>query len=135
MTDASTWPLVLLELIAGYLVVFLVAIFGLVVAWKIVTNKIDLSTLLYEKDADAPNVASMARFQLLVFIFVIALCFFLVVVSNVKIVQARGTGTEGPALPEVPQGVFLLLGISTSGYAVGKAIQHGTGTDTDTKKD
>lgn len=122
--------LVLLELLAGYLICFLVAVFGLVVAWKLITNQINLSTLLYEKDG-SNNAASMARFQLLVFVFVIALCFFLVVISNVKIIQTRSTGLEGPALPEVPQGVLLLLGISASGYTVSKAIQHGTGTGSD----
>jgi len=120
--------LVFLELLAGYVICALVAIFGLVVAWKLVTGQIDLSTLLQEKDGS--KGASMARFQLLVFIFVIALSFFLVVISNIKIIQYRAIGGV-PVLPEVPRGVLLLLGISTSGYAVGKAIQHGAGTGQD----
>jgi drug/metabolite transporter (DMT)-like permease len=121
--------LVLLELIVGYVVCGIVAVMGAVVVWKIVNGSIDLSRLLTEKDGTAGNAASMARFQLLIFIFVIALSFFLVVISNIKIVQTRGNGT--PQLPEVPNGVLALLGISASSYAVGKAIQHGTGSDDD----
>ena len=120
--------LVFLELLAGYVICVLVAIIGLAVAWKIGTGQIDLSTLLHEKDGSGAG-ASMGRFQLLIFTFVIALSFFLVVISNIKVIQNRPGDHGVPALPEVPQGVLLLLGISTSGYAVGKAIQHGTGTD------
>jgi hypothetical protein len=120
--------LVFLELLAGYVICVLVAIIGFVVVWKLATGQIDLSTLLHEKDGS--HGASMARFQLLIFIFVIALSFFLVVISNVKIVQYRGE-RGFPMLPEVPRGVLLMLGISTTGYAVGKAIQHGAGTGQD----
>jgi hypothetical protein len=64
----------------------------------------------------------MGRFQLLIFIFVFSMSFFLVVVSNIKIVQAN-PGEHGlPGLPEVPNGVLGLRGISASSYAVGKAI-------------
>jgi hypothetical protein len=122
--------LVFLELLAGYVICLLVAVIGLVVVWKLATGQIDLSTLLHEKDGSKAG-ASMARFQLLVFIFVIALSFFLVVISNIKIVQYRAGERGVPVLPEVPRGVLLLLGISTSGYAVGKAIQHGAGTGQD----
>ncbi len=121
-------PLVILELLAGYVICGLVAVIGFVVVWKIATGKMDISTLLCEKDATGAGLcqASMARFQLLIFIFVIALSFFLVVISNIKIVQARSDGKS--ELPEVPNGVLALLGISASSYAVGKAIQHGAGT-------
>jgi|ERR1044072_5242219 hypothetical protein len=122
--------LVFLELLAGYVICILVAVIGLVVVWKIATNQIDISRILTEKDAGATSSASMSRFQLLIFIFVISLSFFLVVISNIKIVQANPNG-KTPALPEVPNGVLGLLGISASSYAVGKAIQHGAGTGTD----
>jgi hypothetical protein len=120
--------LVFLELLAGYIICALIAIIGFVVAWKIATGSIDLSQLLTEKDASGQTSASMGRFQLLIFIFVISLSFFLVVISNIKIVQAKPTGQSLPGLPEVPNGVLGLLGISASSYAVGKAIQHGSGT-------
>ena len=81
--------LVGLEILAGYVICILVAVIGAVVVWKILTNKIDLSTLLSEKDSSGDRSASMARFQLLVFVFVIALSFFLVVISNIKVIQAK----------------------------------------------
>lgn len=125
--------LVLLELLAGYVVCGLVSIIGLVVAWKIATGQIDISKILTEKDGSATGAASMSRFQLLIFTFVIAMSFFLVVISNIKIVQAK-PGDKLPALPDVPSGVMALLGISASSYAVGKAIQNGAGMGTDNTK-
>lgn len=122
--------LLFLESLAGYVICLLVAVIGLVVAWKIATGKIDISTLLSEKTGDTTS-ASMARFQLLIFVFVISLSFFLVVISNIKIVQAKPGDRDLPGLPEVPNGVLALLGISASSYAVGKAIQHGAGTGTE----
>jgi|SRR5207249_5646793 len=64
--------LVFLESLAGYVICGLVAILGFVVIWLILTSRIDLSHLLSEKDGSG---ASMSRFQLLIFIFVIALSF------------------------------------------------------------
>lgn len=122
--------LVFLELLAGYVICGFVAIIGFVVVWKVFVSK-DISTLLSEKDGSGGT--SMARFQLLIFIFVIALSFFLVVISNIKIVQAR-PGDHMPVLPEVPNGVLALLGISSSSYAVGKAIQNGAGMGSDDTK-
>src|SRR5438105_2460467 len=116
--------LVFLESLAGYVICGLVAILGFVVIWLILTSRIDLSHLLSEKDGSG---ASMSRFQLLIFIFVIALSFFLVVIANIKILQAKGSYDHLPVLPDVPNGVPALLGISASSYAVSKAIQHGAG--------
>jgi hypothetical protein len=123
--------LVFLELLAGYVVCGIIAIIGFAVAWKLATGQIDISKILTEKDGTPGGAASMSRFQLLIFIFVIAVSFFLVVISNIKIIQARPGVSGLPGLPEVPPGVLALLGISASSYAVGKAIQHGTGTGTD----
>ena len=122
--------LLFLEALAGYVICLLVAVIGLVVVWKIATGKIDISTLLTEKTGDTSG-ASMARFQLLIFVFVISLSFFLVVISDIKIAQAKPGDRDVPTMPEVPNGVLALLGISASSYAVGKAIQHGAGTGTD----
>ncbi len=96
--------LVFLESLAGYVICGLVAILGFVVIWLILTSRIDLSHLLSEKDGSG---ASMSRFQLLIFIFV--------------------SYDHLPVLPDVPNGVLALLGISASSYAVSKAIQHGAG--------
>jgi len=121
--------LVYLETLAGYLICIIVALFALLVLWRIFDGTIDLTFLLSEKDGER-SVASMSRFQLLIFIFVIALSFFLIVFSNVKLRQAKATPGNFdslPGLPEVPNGVLGLLGISASSYAVSKAIQHGAG--------
>ena len=132
MTGYSPY-LTFLELLAGYVLCGFIAIIGLVVAWKIANGQIDISKILLEKDGTpgSEGLASMARFQLLIFVFVIAISFFLVVISNIKILQVNGSDRELPVLPEVPKGVMALLGISASSYAVGKAIQHGTGTGAD----
>jgi hypothetical protein len=135
LPDSYYW-LVTLEVVAGYVALGFIAVIALVVVWKIFKGQIDISKILYEKDATSPDpnagpqapAASMARFQLLIFVFVIAISFFMVVVSNIKIVQARSDVRDLPKLPEVPNGVMALLGISASSYAVGKAIQNGTGT-------
>jgi hypothetical protein len=129
MMNGYSTTLVFLEYLAGYTICVLVAVIGLVVIWRMATGQIDLSSLLSE----ASGKASMSRFQLLVFTFVIALSFFLIVISNIKILQGSGhTRASGvPELPEVPNGVLALLGISASSYAVSKAIQHGAGTGQD----
>lgn len=72
---------------------------------KMWTNQIDLSTLLKEANGDA----SMSRFQLLVFSLVIAVGIYLYMLNHL-------------ALPDVPQSVLTLLGISASTYAAGKGI-------------
>lgn len=52
----------------------------------------------------------MSRFQLLIFTFVIAMSLFLMVANNMK-------------FPEIPNGVWALLGISGGSYVVSKGIQ------------
>src|SRR5258706_507003 len=64
--------LVFLEILAGYVICGLIAIIGFVVVWKIATGQIDVSKILTEKDGSPGGAASMSRFQLLIFIFVIA---------------------------------------------------------------
>jgi hypothetical protein len=89
----------------------LCAFIGLMAATIIVwvwTGKIDLSQLISEPTGDA----SMSRFQLLIFTFVIAISFFVLVESN------HGS------LPDIPNGVLTLLGISASTYAVSKGITY-----------
>jgi hypothetical protein len=119
-----------LELLIGYLLCAIVALFALLVIWKIATNQIDLTHLLSDDD----GWASTSRFQLVVFIFVVALSFFLVVVSNVKLRQYAVGGATTDGLPDVPGGVLALLGISASSYLVSRGIsasQNGNGTDAD----
>ena len=89
---------------AGLIVIML---FGFMVLAGIASGKIDISKLLTEDGGGA----SMSRFQLLVFTFVIALSLFLIVVNNKN------------TFPDIPANVLLLLGISATTYGVSKGIQ------------
>jgi hypothetical protein len=113
-----------LELLIGYMVCGVTGLFALLVLWRILRGDINLDLLISEKTGEA----SMSRFQLLIFTFVIALSFFLIVISNAKLLQTpenakRSSGPVLPILPDVPGGVLGLLGISASSYTVSKAIQ------------
>jgi hypothetical protein len=95
--------------ICGYILcAFLggLAITILIFIWQ---GKMDLTNLIDESSGEA----SMSRFQLLIFTFVIAFSLFM-------LVEKRADGT----FPDIPQGVLTLLGISASTYAVGKGISH-----------
>jgi hypothetical protein len=70
--------------------------------WK---NEINLSSLLNEENGEA----SMSRFQLLIFTLVVAVGVFLFIVNHL-------------VLPDIPNSVLVLLGISASTYAAGKGI-------------
>jgi hypothetical protein len=86
---------------------------GVIVLVKMFTDKIDLEWLISEDNGHA----SIAKFQLLIFSFVIA-------ISLVRLVEATDK------FPEVSSGILTLLGISASTYAVGKGIQKsGAGTE------
>jgi len=89
-------------------------LFGFMVLAGIASGKIDIGRLLEEKGA-AGGGASMSRFQLLIFTFVVAISLLLVVVSNHRFPQ------------DIPTGVLTLVGISASTFAVSKGIQSGTG--------
>jgi hypothetical protein len=117
----SSYSLEVLELLLGYMVCGVVGLFALLILWRIARGDINLNLLISEKTGEA----SMSRFQLLIFTFVIGLSFFLIVVSNAKVIESSTNAgrTSGPLLPDVPGGVLGLLGISASSYAVSKAIQ------------
>ena len=113
-----------LELLLGYMICVVIGLFALAVLWRIATGQINLDLLISEKTGEA----SMSRFQLLIFTFVIGLSFFLIVVANTRIFESspaanRTSTPSGPSLPDVPGGVLGLLGISASSYTVSKAIQ------------
>jgi len=94
----------------GYALLVLTFLFGMVILVDIIRGNIDLSALLSEDGKGA----SMSRFQLLIFTFVIALSLFLMVAQN------------GTRFPDIPANVLTLLGISASTYAVSKGIQAGS---------
>src|SRR5947209_11410835 len=102
--------------ICGYIGCIFVGLVGLIIIYKLIVKDIDLKSLLSEKTTLGQQT-SMARFQLMIFIFVIA-------VSYLKLIDKN---TDGK-LPDVPNGVLTLLGISASTYAVGKGIQHSGGS-------
>jgi hypothetical protein len=96
---------------AGLIMLFL---FGFLILAGIASGKIDISQLLTEKGSSG---ASMSRFQLLIFTFVISLSLFLIVVTKQDFPK------------EIPNQVLTLLGISATTYGVGKGIQ-ATSNDT-----
>jgi len=104
-------PMDHLKVVAGYTILILVFFYGLMILIAMARGTINLKYLV--SDADTGH-ASMARFQLLIFTFVIALSLFLIIVGNNK--QLR--------FPEIPNQVLTLLGISASTYAVGKHLQN-----------
>src|SRR5262249_33429806 len=99
-----------LTLVVGWTLCIFIILLGLAIVWHIVNGRIDLSRLISEPNGDA----SMSRFQLLIFTFVIALSLFLVII---------GDASEAPQFPAIPGGILALLGISGSSYLVSKGIQ------------
>lgn len=93
--------------LCGFVLCLFLGLLGLTILYLIWTKQINLRYLLSEANGDA----SMSRFQLLIFTFVIAMTLF-------EIVEKSGT------LPDIPTGVLTLLGISASTYAVGKGISY-----------
>jgi len=97
-----------LAVVAGYAILILVFFFGLMVLIAMATGQIDLSKLISEPTGDA----SVSRFQLLIFTFVIALSLLMIIVGNTPL-----------AFPGIPNQILALLGISAATYGVGKGIQ------------
>ena len=91
----------------GCVLCVFIGLLALTVLVWIWLGRIDLSDLINE----ANGQASLSRFQLLIFTFVIAISLFIIVESGGK-------------FPEIPTGVLTLLGISASTYAVGKGISY-----------
>jgi|SRR5271166_197231 len=102
-----TDPATKVKLALSYAGLVLLFLFGFLILAAIASGKIDISLLL----AESGGGASMSRFQLLIFTFVIGLSFFLIVVSTGKFPDP------------IPSGVVTLLGVSASTYGVSKGIQ------------
>ena len=97
-----------LALICGWIVAVFLGLLGLVIIVLIVTGRIDLKDLLH----DESGKASLARFQFLIFTFVIAVGLLVVTLSK-----------EPPQFPaEIPAGILLLLGLSGASFLGAKAI-------------
>jgi hypothetical protein len=95
--------------LAAWVALGFLGLIGVAILYNVFTGRIDLSGLISEPTGDA----SMSRFQLLVFTFVIAASLFLIIASAAP-----------PAFPkDIPSGILVLLGISSSSYLVSKGIQ------------
>jgi hypothetical protein len=90
---------------------FLIGLLGLVVVYRMFDGSIDLTRLISEPTGEA----SMSRFQLLIFTFVIGMSLLLITVSH---------SPGGPAFPsDIASAILGLLGISAGSYVVAKGIQ------------
>lgn len=97
-----------LALICGWIVAVFLGLLGLVIVVLIVTGRIDLKDILH----DEAGKASLARFQFLIFTFVIAAGLLVVTLSR-----------QPPQFPaEIPVGILLLLGLSGASFLTSKAI-------------
>lgn len=113
----------LLALVMGWTLTVLIAAFAVVIIYKIIRGHkeggIDLKHLLAGDD----GLASLSRFQFLIFTFVIALSLFLIIINT----------SPGPAFPTVPGSILALLGISGGSYVVAKGVDaNATPTTTET---
>jgi len=95
--------------LAQWALVFVLTLLGGVVIIEIVTGRIDLKFLISEENGQA----SMSRFQLLVFTFVIAIGLLILTISK-------------STFPTLDQGVLGLLGISAGSYLGAKITQRVT---------
>jgi hypothetical protein len=112
---ASTPLFSTLALLIGFLVTFFIAVlevFILIFIWQGTWNSdpkgINLKKLISESTGDA----SLARFQLLIFTFVISMSLILIIASS-----------QPPTFPIIPDQILGLLGISSTSYVLGKALQ------------
>lgn len=94
------------KILTAWLIPVFIALLGLLVLWKIWNGDIKLQGLINESSGEA----SMSRFQLLIFTFVIAMSLFLIIMNEMK-------------FPEIPGSVWTLLGISGGSYLISKGIQ------------
>jgi len=108
-TSASSGPQAAqrLQLAVGYGLAILIFLFGFVILVGMAMGDIRIDTILSESGGGA----SMSRFQLLIFTFVIALSLFFIVANNPS------------QFPPIPADVLTLLGISATTYGVSKGIQ------------
>jgi uncharacterized BrkB/YihY/UPF0761 family membrane protein len=104
------WWMDLLTIVSGWIIAVFIGLLGLLVLWRIFRGEININDLLLE---GRDGKASLARFQFLIFTFVIALSLFLVIAAQ-----------NPPAFPDsIPAEIFALLGISGGSYLVSKGVQ------------
>ena len=98
-----------IKMVMEWMVVLFVGLVGLIVLYWTASGKIDLKYLLSEENTHA----SMSRFQLLIFTFIISVSLFLIIISK--------SPPEFPA--SIPTEILTLLGISGGSYVIAKGIQ------------
>ncbi|AFY35465.1 hypothetical protein [Calothrix sp. PCC 7507] len=111
----------ILALVIGCIITIFVAVLEIFIlifiwdgTWNVNTRKgkrrgINLEKLISESSGDA----SLARFQLLIFVFVISMSLVLIITSG-----------KPPSFPaSIPDQILGLLGISSTSYVLGKALQ------------
>ena len=147
----SPQPLTL-AMVFQTLVAVVLALFAGVVLAMMLNGRIDLSKLISEDNGNA----SLSRFQFLIFTFVIAASYFLMLLvwlaqlPELMKIASTAAGKLGDAtanaseaqkalaaaianvkyeLPNIPAGVLALIGISGGSYVVAKGIQKSSETD------
>jgi hypothetical protein len=98
-----------IKMVMEWIVVLFIGLVGLIVLYRMASGKIDLQYLLSEENTHA----SMSRFQLLIFTFIISVSLFLIIISN--------TPLDFPK--NIPGAILSLLGISGGSYIAAKGIQ------------
>jgi uncharacterized BrkB/YihY/UPF0761 family membrane protein len=102
-------PITLLGLVIGWILTVFVGLLALMILLKIWKGDIDLNYVI----SDENGWASLARFQFLIFTFVVAISLFYLVVSK-----------SPPEYPVIPKEILALLGISGGSYVISKGIQN-----------
>jgi len=98
-----------MKLVMEWLVVLFIGLVGLIVLYRMASGRIDLQYLISEENTHA----SMSRFQLLIFTFIISVSLFLIIISK-----------PTPDFPDkIPGAILSLLGISGGSYVLAKGIQ------------
>lgn len=133
----------------GLVVVIAIGALAALVVVKMMRNEIDLKYLIAEDDGQA----SLSRFQMLLFTFVIAAAYFIYALVGLKgpsctVVEIVGAGDAAKevealrrelaeavkskyCLPEVPNSVLGLIGISGGSYLLAKGLQTVSGSGGD----
>ena len=79
--------------------------FFAIILWKVMNNDININQIISEPDGKA----SLSRFQLLLFTFVVVGLFFIF-------------SLKANAFVNIPEGVLILIGISGGSFVVSKAV-------------
>jgi hypothetical protein len=95
-----------LEIAAGYTALLLIFLYGVIVLYEMINGSVDVALLIGESGGGA----SMSRFQLLIFTFVVALGIIFLLAKDGE-------------FPDINANLLVLVGISASTYAVSKGIQ------------